>query len=174
MLVMIVGASGLEGSTRKISPSKGFGEKPTPPETIASMIASPIARAVAITVPATRAGRAVRTAIIQKVRQRLMPAASDPSSQLLRTAFRPSLKIAIISGAIITVRITTAADQAVAVQGDDVGDGGLARLGDQVVADERDQHQHADQAVDDRGNARQQPDDRLEDVRASTRARTRR
>ena len=71
------------GSTRKISPSKGLGEKPTPPETIASMIASPIARAVAITVPATRAGRAVRTAIIQKVRQRLMPSASDPSSQLL-------------------------------------------------------------------------------------------
>ena len=75
---------------------------------IASMIASPIARAVAITVPAISAGRAVRTAIFQKVRQRLTPAASDPSSQLFRTAASPSQQIEIISGAIITVRITTA------------------------------------------------------------------
>src|SRR6476620_1484329 len=91
--VMIVGASGLEGSTKKISPSAGLGAKPTEPETIASITASPKALAVARTVPATIAGRAVRTAIFQKERHRLMPIASDPSSQLAGTARRPSEKI---------------------------------------------------------------------------------
>ena len=43
-------------------------------------------------------------------------------------------------------------------------DRGLAGLGDQVVADERHEDEHAEQAVDDRGDARQQPDDRLQDV----------
>ena len=111
MFLMIVGASGREGSTKKISPSAGFGAKPTEPETIASITASPIARAVASTVPATIAGRAVRTAIFQNVRQRLTPSASEPSSQPGGTARRPSQKIEIISGAIITVRISTAASR---------------------------------------------------------------
>src|SRR4051794_29756423 len=98
--VMIVGARGREGSKRKIVPSKGFGAKPTPPETIASITASPRARAVASTVPATIAGRALRTPIFQKVRQRLIPIASEPSIHPFRTDRRPSLKIEIISGAI--------------------------------------------------------------------------
>ena len=65
----------------KIRPSAGLGAKATEPETIASITASPIARATASTVPATIAGRAVRTAIFQVVRQRLTPSASEPSSQ---------------------------------------------------------------------------------------------
>src|SRR5712671_3564708 len=108
-LVMIVGARGREGSKKKIDPSNGFGANPTPPETIASITASPSARAVASTVPATIAGRALRTAIFQKVRQRLIPIASEPSIQPLRTDRRPSLKIEIISGAIITVSTRTPA-----------------------------------------------------------------
>ena len=75
------------------------------------MTASPSARAVASTVPATIAGRAVRTAIFQKVRQRLTPIASEPSIQRGGTARRPSEKIEIMIGAIITVRIRTAASR---------------------------------------------------------------
>ena len=74
-----------------------------------SITDSPSARAVASTVPATSAGRAVRTATFQNVRQRLTPSASEPSSQSRGTARRPSAKIAIMIGAIITVRIRTAA-----------------------------------------------------------------
>ncbi len=95
----------------KISPSAGLGAKATEPETIASITASPIARAVASTVPATIAGRAVRTAIFQVVRQRLTPSASEPSSQPGRTERSPSEKIETISGAIIRVRISTAASR---------------------------------------------------------------
>ena len=54
-------------------------------------------------------GRALRTAIFHIVRQRLTPSASDPSSQPGRTERRPSEKIETTSGAIITVRIRTAA-----------------------------------------------------------------
>ena len=76
-----------------------------------SITDSPSARAVASTVPATSAGRAVRTAIFQNVRQRLTPSASEPSSQPRGTDRRPSAKIAIMIGEIITVRITTAASR---------------------------------------------------------------
>ena len=108
---MIVAASGREGSKKKISPSAGLGANPTLPETMLSITASPSARAVASTVPATSAGRAVRTPTFQNVRQRLTPRASDPSSQPRGTARSPSAKIAIMIGAIITVRITTAASR---------------------------------------------------------------
>ena len=60
-------------------PSSGLAAKPRPPETIASIIASPSARAVARTVAAMIAGRAVRSETRQIVRQRLTPSASDPS-----------------------------------------------------------------------------------------------
>ena len=53
----------------------------------------------------------MRTAIFQVVRQRLTPSASEPSSQPGRTERRPSEKIETISGAIITVRISTAASR---------------------------------------------------------------
>src|SRR4051794_16893902 len=111
MFLTIVGASGREGSKKKISPSAGLGAKPTDPETIASITDSPIALATARTVPATIAGRALRTAIFHIVRQRLTPSAREPSSQPGLTARRPSAKIETISGAIITVRIRTAANR---------------------------------------------------------------
>ncbi len=95
----------------KIAPSAGLGAKPTEPEIIASMTASPIALATASTVPAMIAGRAVRTAIFQVVRQRLTPSASEPSSHPGFTARRPSEKIETISGAIITVSTVTAASR---------------------------------------------------------------
>ena len=66
---------------------------------------------MASTVPATSAGRAVRTPIFQTVRHRLTPSASDASSQPRGTARRPSEKIATMIGAIITVRITTPASR---------------------------------------------------------------
>src|SRR3954454_13045989 len=69
----IVAASGRDGSTKKIAPSAGLGEKPIEPETIASITTPPRPRATARTVPATRTGRAVRTAIFQNVRQLLIP-----------------------------------------------------------------------------------------------------
>ena len=111
MLCRIDAASPRDGSKKKISPSNGFGAKPTEPETMPSITDSPSARAVASTVPATSAGRADSTAIFQKVRQRLTPSASEPSSQLRGTDRRPSAKIAIMIGEIITVRITTAASR---------------------------------------------------------------
>ena len=112
MFLMIVGASGREGSKRKISPSAGFGAKPTEPETIASITASPSARAVASTVPATIAGRAVRTPIFQIVRQRLTPRrerALDPARAAPPAGRRRRSTIMI--GAIITVRISIAASR---------------------------------------------------------------
>ena len=81
-----------------------------------SITDSPSARAVASTVPATNAGRAVRTAIRQNVRQRLTPSASEPSSHPRGTDRSPSAKIAIMIGEIITVRITHRRQQAVAAQ----------------------------------------------------------
>ena len=95
----------------KIRPSAGLGAKPTEPEIIASITASPIARATASTVPATIAGRALRTPIFQVVRQRLTPSASEPSSQPGLTERRPSVKIETISGAIITVSTVIAASR---------------------------------------------------------------
>ena len=106
----------------------------------------------------------MRTAIFQVVRQRLTPSASEPSSQPGRTERSPSEKIETISGAIITVRISDRRQQAVAAERDHAGDRGLLRLGDQVVADEGDDHQHAEQAVDHRGDAGQEADHRLQDV----------
>src|SRR6476659_2465240 len=111
MFLTIVGASGREGSKTKMRPSAGLGAKPTEPEIIASITASQIARADARTVPATIAGRAVRTAIFQVVRQRFTPRASDPSSHPGRTDRSPSEKIETISGAIITVSTVTAASR---------------------------------------------------------------
>ena len=76
-----------------------------------SRTASPSARAVASTVPAISAGRAARTATFQKVRQRLTPSASDPSSHPRGTARRPSEKSEIMIGEIISVSSTTAASR---------------------------------------------------------------
>ena len=80
VLSTIVAASGRAGSNEEGQPVERVGREARPPETIASMIASPSARAVASTVPATIAGRAVRTATVHIVRQRLTPSASEPSS----------------------------------------------------------------------------------------------
>ena len=81
----------------------------TEPDTIASITASPSARAVASTVPAISAGRAVFATIFQNVRQRFTPRASEPSIHVRGTERSPSTNTAVISGAIITVRISTAA-----------------------------------------------------------------
>ncbi len=59
--------------------------------------------------PATIAGRALRTPIFQVVRQRFTPSASEPSSQPGFTERRPSEKIETIRGAIIIVNTVTAA-----------------------------------------------------------------
>ena len=76
-----VAASGRAGSRKKRKPSSGFGEKPTDPVTIESMIASPSARAVASTAAATIAGLAARTLIVHRARKRLTPSAAAPSVQ---------------------------------------------------------------------------------------------
>ena len=78
------------------------------PETIASMIASPSARAVASTTPAAIAGRAVRTPIFHIVRQRFTPSAAEPSIHERGTLRSASALIAIMIGTIITVRISVA------------------------------------------------------------------
>jgi len=104
----IVAANGRTGSNRKVMPSSGLAEKPRPPETMASMIASPSARAVASTVAATIAGRAVRNDTRTIVRQRLTPSAIDPSRQAIGTeASAPAISATMI-GVIITARITVA------------------------------------------------------------------
>src|SRR3978361_448266 len=96
----------------KIAPSAGLGAKPTEPEIIASITASPIPRATARTGPATTGGGgAGRTTIFQVVRQRLTPSASEPSIQPGLTERSPSLKIETISGAIITVSTVIAASR---------------------------------------------------------------
>src|SRR5271167_1405914 len=105
---MIVGANGCTGSYRNVSPSSGLGEKGRPPATIASMIASPSARAVASTAAAMMAGRAVRTDTRQIVRQRLTPSATEPSRQETGTDSSEFAVIATMIGRIITVRISVA------------------------------------------------------------------
>ncbi len=109
MKAMIVAASGRVGSTKKIKPSAGLGANETTPQTIPIITASPRARAVASTVPATSVGRAARTPIFHTVRHLLIPRPSDASIQPRGTARRPSEKTATITGAIITVRISTPA-----------------------------------------------------------------
>src|SRR5262245_1315071 len=91
----IEAARGRAGSNQKIGPSIGFGAKPMKPVTIASMIASPSARAVASTAAATIAGRAARTVTVQRARQRLTPSETAPSLHELGTARRASTTIAI-------------------------------------------------------------------------------
>src|SRR5919197_3883591 len=107
-LSTIVAASGRVGSRKNVTPSSGLGAKPTEPDTIESMIASPSALAVARTAAATIAGRAARTEIVQIVRQRFTPSAADPSTHELGTARRASTMIAIMIGVIMIVRISTA------------------------------------------------------------------
>ena len=158
----IVAASGRAGSKTNVRPSSGLGAKPTEPETIESMIASPSARAVASTAAAMIAGRAARTLIVQIARQRLTPSASAPSVQVAGTARSASTMIAIMIGVIITVRIRTATRTLEPVELHDVGHGLLALLGDQRSAHERDEHQDPDQPVDHRRHRGQQPHDRLE------------
>ncbi len=89
-------------------PSSGLGEKPREPATIASMIASPSARAVASTAAATIAGRTVRSDTRQVVRQRLTPSAAEPSVHERGTDSSAPAMIATMIGTIITVRIKTA------------------------------------------------------------------
>ena len=79
-----------------------------PPETIASITASPSARAVASTVAAAIAGRAMRSETRQMVRQRLTPSAAEPSRPGGRHRVSASALIATMIGRIITVRISVA------------------------------------------------------------------
>ena len=72
------------------------------------MIASPSARAVASTVAATIAGRAVRSDTRTIVRQRLTPSATDPSRQASGTEPSAAAISATMIGVIITARITIA------------------------------------------------------------------
>ena len=72
------------------------------------MIASPSARAVASTVAATIAGRAVRRDTRTIVRQRLTPSAAEPSFQEGGTEASAPAISAIMIGVIITARITIA------------------------------------------------------------------
>src|SRR6202022_4158338 len=90
---------------RKVTPSSGLAEKARPPETIASITASPSARAVASTVAAAIAGRAVRRETRPMVRQRFTPRAADPSRQAIGTEARALVLIATIIGVIITIRM---------------------------------------------------------------------
>jgi hypothetical protein len=69
--------------------------------------ASPSARAVASTVAATIAGRAVRSDTRQIVRQRLTPSAAEPSATCAGPRPARAL-IATMIGRIITVRISVA------------------------------------------------------------------
>src|SRR6185437_9020509 len=105
---MIVAASGLTGSKKKVTPSSGFGEKPREPLTIESMIDSPKARAVASTAAATIAGRAVRSETRHVVRQRLTPSAAEPSVHEAGTVSKALTTIATMIGTIMTVRIRIA------------------------------------------------------------------
>ena len=95
------------GSKKKVMPSSGLGAKPTEPETIESMIASPRARAVASTAAATIAGRAARSPTVRRARQRLTPSAAAPSVQLRGTERSASMVIATMIGVIITVSTRT-------------------------------------------------------------------
>ena len=72
------------------------------------MIASPSARAVASTVAATIAGRAVRSETRTIVRQRLTPSAADPSFQGAGTEISAPEISATMIGVIITARIRIA------------------------------------------------------------------
>ena len=135
------------------------------------MIASPSARAVASTAAAMIAGRAARTVIVHIARQRLTPSAS----RALRPAARHGAQ-----------RVDDDRDhdrrdhhredhdgheQLDAVELHHVGDRLLALLGDQVLADERHEHQDADQPVDDRRHRGEQPHDRARATRRTPRRR---
>ena len=72
------------------------------------MIASPSARAVASTVAAAIAGRAVRSDTRQIVRQRLTPRAAEPSRHDTGTDASALALIATMIGRIMTVRISVA------------------------------------------------------------------
>ena len=90
-----------------MTPSSGLGAKPSEPETIESMIASPSARAVASTAAATIAGRAARSPTVRSARQRLTPSAAAPSVQVRGTERSASVTIATMIGVIITVSTRT-------------------------------------------------------------------
>src|ERR1700722_2069599 len=98
---MIVAASGLTGSKKKVRPSSGLAAKPRDPDTIESMIDSPSARAVARIAAATIAGRAVRSDTRHVVRQRLTPSAAEPSLHALGTVSSALTMIATMIGTII-------------------------------------------------------------------------
>ncbi len=101
-------ASGWIGSNKNVSPSSGLGAHGRPPPSIASMIASPSARAVPSTVADTIAGRAARTDTRHVVRQRLTPSAIEPSRHAGGTAASAPAVSAIMIGRIITVSTSVA------------------------------------------------------------------
>ena len=83
--------------------------------------------------------------------------------------------IAIMIGVIITVRIRTRDEQPGAVELDRrTATDSLRACGDEVVADERDEHEDPDQAVDDRRAPRRAAARRARGRAAAAAARTRR
>ena len=167
--------SGRAGSAKKIRPSSGFGEKATEPVTIASMIASPRARAVASTAAATIAGRAART-LDRPQRAEAVDAERDgPVAPVAAAPPRSaSTTIAIMIGVIITVRIRIPTPTLDPLSAMTPATDSFGAVGDDVVADEGDDHEDPDQPVDHRRHRGQQPHHRLEHPADRARARTRR
>ncbi len=126
------------------------------------MIASPSARAVASTAAATIAGRAARRPTVRRARQRLTPSAAAPSVQLRGTERSASVTIATMIGEIITVRTKTPTIRPVPSSWITYWTDSFSAPGDQVVADEGDDHEQRDQAVDHRGDRGEQADHRLQ------------
>ena len=137
------------------------------------MIASPSARAVASTAAAITAGRTTRREIVHITRQRLTPSAAAPSVQPRGTARRASAMIAIMIGAIITVRIITATIRLSPFSWTTLTTDSL-RSFEMNLAMNGTIDEDPDQAVDDRRDGGQQAHDRLDDPLHARRARTRR
>ena len=138
------------------------------------MIASPSARAVASTAAATIAGRAARSVTASIARSGLTPSAIAPSRQELGTDTSASQISAIMIGVIITVRITTVTASPAPVSSTTFCTEFFSARGDQVVADERHEHEDPDQPVDHRRHRGQQADHRDRDPAQPRRARARR
>ena len=124
------------------------------------MIASPIARAVASAVAAMIAGRIARIETAIVARSGFSPSATAPSCQERGTEPSASVISAVMIGVIITRENHHRDEQARAGELDHVDHRCLLARADQVVADERHQHEDADQAVDDGRDRRQQADHR--------------
>ena len=157
-------AAPARGRTR--SPSSGFGTKASAPVAIESAIASPIARPSRAPSRRRAPGGSTGSEIFSTVRQRLRPSARAPSRQGAGTRaqrvgedrdherrdhhreherFRAGRSR---PGAGTTVEYRVARSSR-----------------DEVLLDERREHEQPEQPPDDRGNGGQDPDDRLDDAR---------